>query len=170
VEFAATMCYFHKKGIVQEMIHKLKYKGQEQIGTAIGHWYAEDLKKIQAIKDVYAIIPVPLHNKRLRERGYNQVTAFATALSESLDIPLEKSLLIRNVYSKSQTKKNRLGRSKNSQSVFGIVADPSHENKHFLLIDDVLTTGATLESCGKALLEIKGIRISIVCIAMTKNG
>jgi ComF family protein len=168
VEFVATLFYFHKKGIVQEMIHKLKYKGQQQIGTVIGHWYAEDLKKIAILRQVDAIIPVPLHKKRLRQRGYNQVTAFGKALSESLEIPFDDSLLVRNVYSKSQTKKNRSGRSKNSQSVFGIAGDVSHENKHYLLIDDVLTTGATLEACGNALLELKGIKLSIICIAMTK--
>lgn len=168
VEFVATLCYFHKKGIVQEMIHKLKYKGHEQIGTVIGHWYAEDLKKVRAINEIDAIIPVPLHKKRMRERGYNQVSAFGKALSNSLAIPFDESLLVRNVYSKSQTRKNRSGRSKNSQSVFGVMASQSHENKHYLLIDDVLTTGSTLESCGKALLQIQGVQISIVCIAMTK--
>lgn len=167
VEFVATMCYFHKKGIVQDMIHKLKYKGCEEIGTAIGFWYAEDLKDVAAIRSVDAIIPVPLHRKRLKERGYNQVTTFGKALSERLQIPLNETILIRNVYSKTQTKKDRFGRSANSQSVFGVDFCESDENKHYLIVDDVLTTGATLESCGKAILKIPGVKISIVCIGFS---
>ena len=167
IEFVATMCYFYKKGIVQEMIHKLKYKGHEEIGTAIGHWYAEDLKNVFAIQSADEIIPVPLHRKRLRQRGYNQVTTFATALSEGLGIPLNDKLLVRNVYSKTQTKKNRFGRSQNSQAVFGVNFSEQDQNKHFLIVDDVLTTGATLESCGRALLKIPGTKLSIACIGFS---
>jgi len=168
VEFVATLCYFPEKGIVREMIHKLKYKGQEAIGTTLGFWLAEELKSIPIIGDVDAIIPVPLHKKRLRERGYNQVSSFGKALSESLNLPFEENVLVRNIYSKSQTKKDRLGRSANSKSVFDVKNCKENRGKHFLLIDDVLTTGATLESCGRALLQIPEIKISIACIAMTK--
>lgn len=168
VEFAGTMSYFHKNGIMQEIIHKLKYKGQEEIGTLFGHWYAEELKKLPVINQIDAIIPVPLHPKRLRERGYNQVAAFGKALSESLGIPFNDQLLVRNVYSKSQTRKNRTGRSANSQAVFGIAKGQSGGNRHYLIIDDVLTTGATLESCGKALMEMDNTKLSVVCIAMTQ--
>jgi ComF family protein len=167
VEFAAALCYFHKKGLVQEIIHKLKYKSQESIGTAMGHWFAEYLKTVTVFEEIDAIIPVPLHKRRLRERGYNQVTAFGKALSESLAIPFDENVLVRNVYSKSQTRKNRAGRSSNSQSVFDIKTG-AQAPKHFLLIDDVLTTGATLEACGRALLQIENAKLSIVCIAMTK--
>ncbi|RZJ30560.1 MAG: ComF family protein [Flavobacterium sp.] len=168
-EFVATMCYFHKKGIVQEMIHKLKYKGHEEIGSAIGYWYGEDLKSVDIIRSVDEIIPVPLHKKRLKERGYNQVTSFANALSDSLGIPLNDKLLVRNVYSKTQTRKDRLGRSANSQSVFDVNFSEADHNKHFLIVDDVLTTGATLESCGRAIRKIPGAKISIVCIAMSHS-
>jgi len=167
VEFVATMCYFHKKGIVQEMIHKLKYTGSEEIGSAIGHWYGEDLKTLDIFRCIDEIIPVPLHRKRLRKRGYNQVTTFGKALSESLDIPLNETLLVRNIYSKTQTKKDRLGRAANSQSVFDVSFSEENHNKHYLIIDDVLTTGATLESCGRAIQKIPGAKISIVCMAFS---
>lgn len=167
VEFVAAMCYFHKKGIVQEMIHKLKYKGHEEIGAAIGQWYAEDLKSVVSIHSVNEIIPVPLHRKRLKQRGYNQVTSFGKALSQSLHIPMNENLLVRKIYSKTQTKKDRTGRAQNSQSVFDVSFSPHAENKHYLIIDDVLTTGATLESCGRAILKIPGARISIVCIGFS---
>ena len=168
IEFAAALFYFHKKGIVQEMIHKLKYKGHQEVGTAIGYWYAEELKRIAELNSVDYIIPVPLHKKRLKERGYNQVEAFGKSLSESMAIPYNDSVLIRNVYSKTQTKKNLLGRSEVVGSIFSAVQDDSLHNKHFMLIDDVITTGSTLEACGRELLKIPGAKLSIVCMAMTQ--
>ncbi len=168
IEFAAALFYFHKKGIVQEMIHKLKYKGHQEVGTAIGYWYAEELKRIAELNSVDYIIPVPLHKKRLKERGYNQVEAFGKSLSESMSIPYNDSVLIRNVYSKTQTKKNLLGRSEVVGSIFSAVYDDSLQDKHFMLIDDVITTGSTLEACGRELLKIPGAKLSIVCMAMTQ--
>ncbi len=168
LEFAAAMFYFHKKGIVQEMIHKLKYKGHQEIGQLIGDWYAEELKSITEIKSVDYIIPVPLHKKRLKERGYNQITTFGKTLSTNLNIPFNDSILVRNVYSKTQTKKTFLGRSEVIESVFGVSFDESHHNKHFLLIDDVITTGSTLEACCRELIKIPGAKVSIVCMAMTQ--
>ncbi len=168
IEFAAALFYFHKKGIVQEMIHKLKYKGHQEVGTAIGYWYAEELKTIAVLDSVDYIVPVPLHKKRLKERGYNQVETFGRALSESMGIPYNDSVLIRNVYSKTQTKKNLLGRSEVVGSIFSAEYNEALHNKHFMLIDDVITTGSTLEACGRELLKIPGAKLSIVCMAMTQ--
>lgn len=169
VEFAATFMYFHKKGMVQEMIHKLKYKGQEEIGATIGNWYAEELKSNAIVTSADVIIPVPLHKKRLRTRGYNQVTAFGRALSENLAIPYNDQLLKRNVYSKTQTQKTILGRTEIKETIFDVSFTEKDHNKHFLLIDDVLTTGSTLEACSGALMKIPGARISIVCMAMSHS-
>ncbi|HOD10074.1 MAG TPA: ComF family protein [Flavobacterium sp.] len=169
LEFAASFFYFHKKGIVQEMIHKLKYKGQEEIGEAIGYWYAEDLKKNAIIQSADYIIPVPLHEKRRKQRGYNQVDKFGKALSEILGIPFEETILRRNVYSKTQTKKNLLDRTEVKDATFEAVFDENHHGKHFILIDDVITTGSTLETCSRALLKIPDVKISIVCMAMSHN-
>jgi len=167
VESVTAFAYFHKKGIVQEMIHKLKYRGQEDIGAALGHWFAEDLKAICASAD--AIIPVPLHPKKLRQRGYNQVTSFGEALSGSLGIPMDEHLLKRNFFSKTQTKKNLFARSEIRQDLFEADFSDEHQNKHFLLIDDVLTTGSTLEACSRALLKIPGTKISIACLAFSHS-
>jgi ComF family protein len=169
IEHASTLLYFHKKGIVQEIIHGLKYHGHEEIGTVFGDWISEDLKTLAVTNTFDAIIPVPLHKKRLRERGYNQVTTFGLALSNSLEIPYNESLLQRNVYSKTQVKKDLLGRTAEIDSLFDVTFTETDHNKHYLLIDDVLTTGATLEACGRALLKIPGAKISIVCMAMSHS-
>jgi len=169
VEQVSALVYFHKKGIVQELIHSLKYRGQEAIGTVLGEWYGEELKSSQLLQTVDAIIPVPLHPKKLRERGYNQVTEFGNALAKKLEIPVNNSILYRQVYSKTQSQKNRLGRTEGVDTIFDISFDEKDHNKHFLLIDDVITTGATLEVCAKALLKIPGTKISIVCMAMADS-
>jgi ComF family protein len=165
----SALFYFHKKGIVQELIHNLKYKGHEEIGTILGEWYAEDLKNINLLQSVDEIIPVPLHRRKLKERGYNQVTAFGKALSSSLNLGYNDSLLIRNVYSKTQSKKNLLGRTEGIETIFDVSFTEKDHHKHFLLIDDVITTGATLEACSRALLKIPGAKISVICMAMAQS-
>jgi len=167
VEFVSAMLYYHKKGIVQSLIHSLKYKGKQEIGTILGEWYAEDLSGIEILKTVDFIIPVPLHKKRLRERGYNQVDTFGMALSRKLDIPFNDKILLKKAYSKTQSKKSFLERTSMKDGDFGVHFSDSHHNMHFLLIDDVLTTGTTLENCGRALLKIPNAKISIVTMAMS---
>ena len=166
---ASALFYFHKKGIVQQLIHNLKYKGHEEIGSIIGEWYAEDLSKMDFIQTVDEIIPVPLHPRKLKERGYNQVTTFGRALSSSLNLPYNDTILVRNKYSKTQSKKNLLGRTEGIESVFDVTFTEKDHDKHFLLIDDVITTGSTLEACSRALLKIPGAKISIVCMAMAQS-
>ena len=169
VEYASALLYFHKRGIVQELIHNLKYKGQEEIGTVLGEWYAEDLKNFEIIRSVDEIIPVPLHKRKLRERGYNQVTNFGLSLSKNLNISYNPNLLVRNIYSKTQSKKNLLNRSDGIDTIFDLAFTEKDHDKHFLLIDDVITTGSTLEACSHALLKIPGAKISIVCMAMAHS-
>ncbi|MDI1256875.1 MAG: ComF family protein [Flavobacterium sp.] len=167
VAFVSAMLFYHKKGIVQSLIHSLKYKGKQEIGTILGAWYAEDLAEIEIFKSIDFIIPVPLHKKRLKERGYNQVDAFGMALSRKLDIPFNDKILMKSVYSKTQSKKNFQERTSMKERDFDVVFDQSDQGKHFLLIDDVLTTGTTLENCTRALLKIPNAKISIVAIAMS---
>ena len=166
VEFAGAKLFFHKKGIVQKLIYNLKYFGHQEIGTEIGNWFAEDLKNLEIMKSIDAIIPVPLHKKRMKTRGYNQVTTFGMALSENLKIDYNPDILFRQVYKESQSKKVFLERNDGNINVFDVAYSDKNHNKHFLLIDDVFTTGATLELCAKALLKIPGTRISIVCMTM----
>ena len=166
---ASALFYFHKKGIVQQLIHNLKYKGHEEIGAILGEWYAEDLKTIALLHTADEIIPVPLHRRKLKERGYNQVTTFGKSLSTRLKIDYNDSLLKRNVYSKTQSKKTLLGRTEGIETIFSVTFTEKDHNKHFLLIDDVITTGATLEACSRALLQIPGAKISVVCMAMAHS-
>jgi len=169
IEHASALLYFNKKGIVQELIHNLKYKGHEEIGTVLGNWYAEDLKELALETPFDVVIPVPLHPKKFRERGYNQVTTFGKALSKGLKIGYNDAVLYRKKYSKTQSKKNLVGRSENIENIFDVIFTEENKNKHFLIVDDVLTTGATLEACSKALLKIPGAKISIVCMAMANS-
>lgn len=168
VEFAASLCYFNKKGIVQKIIHNLKYRGHQEIGTILGDWYAHELKSNPIFSTIDTIIPVPIHQKRLKKRGYNQTATFAGALSQNLKIPVNNMLLERSVFSDTQAQKNIFGRSNLTNSaIFSAHFTEENHNKHYLLVDDVITTGATLEACSIALLKIPGARISVLCIAYT---
>lgn len=165
VEQAMSMLIFEKGGIVQEIIHKLKYKGNQEIGSFLGEWYAEIIT--DKLKNIDCIIPVPLHKRRLRKRGYNQVDTFCEALSKGLDIPINKEILIRKSNSRSQARQSFLGRTSVNKEIFDVNFSEIDTYKHFLLIDDVLTTGTTLEQCAKALLKIPNTKISIVVMALT---
>ncbi|WP_366185414.1 ComF family protein [Flavobacterium ovatum] len=169
IEHASALFYFHKKGIVQELIHNLKYRGHQEIGTLIGEWYIEDLKKIKSLQTAYAVIPVPLHPKKYKTRGYNQVSKFAQTLSIGLNIYYEDQILIRTKHTKTQSKKNLLGRTENIESLFDVKFSEKDRRKHFILIDDIITTGATLEACCRALQKIPEVRISIICMAMAQS-
>ncbi|MFH6956319.1 ComF family protein [Flavobacterium aquidurense] len=169
IEHASALLYFNKKGIVQELIHNLKYRGHEEIGTVLGNWYVEDLKELVLETPFDMVIPVPLHPKKFRERGYNQVTTFGKAVAQGLNIDYDGTVLYRKKYSKTQSKKNLAGRSDNIENIFDVIAAEENQNKHFLIVDDVLTTGATLEACARALLKIPGAKISIVCMAIANS-
>ena len=169
LEHASSLVYFHKDGMVQELIHNLKYRKQQSVGRVMGGLYAPLLKQVPELATVTDIIPVPLHPRRLRERGYNQVTEFGLVLSAGMEVSYTDDILVLETYTKTQTKKGREKRAAGVGSAFGIRNAEVHVGKHFLLIDDVITTGATLEACGKLLLEIPGARLSIVTIAYAQS-
>jgi ComF family protein len=118
---------------------------------------------------VQAIVPVPLHPKKERLRGYNQSAVFAQGISETMEVPVLTQALVRKMYTETQTKKKRMERFSNVDSVFAVQQPRAIEGKHVLLVDDVLTTGATLEACGQALLAIPGTRLSVATIAIALN-
>ncbi|MFC4741115.1 ComF family protein [Flavobacterium ponti] len=169
VEFTAAMVYFHSKGMAQELIHNLKYRKQQEIGTILGTLYGNELKESGKLAKIDFIIPTPIHKKRLQERGYNQVTTFCEALSKELQIPVDNEVLFRIKHSKTQTKKSKEKRAEMKSNDFEIRYKDHHEGKHYLLVDDVITSGATIEACAKTLLEIPNSKISLLSIAYTQS-
>ena len=168
IEKGASFLYYHPVGKVKKLIHQLKYKNNESVGEFLGDWFGLKLLETAKFNDIDYIIPVPLHEKKLRQRGYNQLTKFGESLSTILNIEYLEDVLIRSSASKTQTFKNRVERFKNLMTNFSIVDTELIKNKHVLLIDDVVTTGATLEACCKQLLKAENIKISIVTIALTE--
>lgn len=169
IEFGVAMMYFNKKGVAQNLIHNLKYRNQQKIGTLLGNIYAQELKNHKISETVDYIIPVPLHKKRYHERGYYQVTTFCNAIGENLNISVLDNVLIKREYLKSQTSKNKENRLENNRNAFGIQNFQNLNNKHFLLIDDVFTTGATIEACARELLKIENAKVSILTIAFSQS-
>jgi len=165
LEKVMSMLLFEKQGIVQQIIHKLKYKGHQEVGTLLGNWYGEIITN--EFDEIDEIIPVPLHKKRFKERGYNQISTFCNALSDCLRTPVNDTILVRKSYSKTQTKKAFFLRTDVKKEIFDVNFSEKDSGKHFLLVDDVLTSGTTLEQCSKALLKIPNTKISIVTMALT---
>jgi len=164
---ATSLLYYHKEGNVQRLIHQLKYRNQQQIGCFLGVWLGEEMLLSKRFEHIDYIIPVPLHPKKLKRRGYNQVTTFGRSLEEKLNVPLMEDVLIRSSGSKTQTLKNRFDRSSNVEEKFELVDKEVLENKHVLLIDDVVTTGATLEACCIQLMQASNVKISIASMTFT---
>jgi ComF family protein len=162
---AMALLYFKKGTKVQNLIHHLKYKGQTGAGLMLGRMIGEKLLSNRLYQKADLIIPVPLHQKKESSRGYNQSKCIADGVAEVLQLPVITGLLTRQVNTATQTKKNRYHRFENMQSVFEIHRPCVLENQHVLLIDDVITTGATLEACGKILLDSGLRKLSVAAAA-----
>lgn len=165
---AAALFFFEKDGLVQNLIHQLKYKGQKKVGHELGLIYAHKLIDSNTFPTPDIIVPVPLHQKKLLERGYNQSLWFGKGLSEGLNIPINDTVLFRHTKSDSQTKKGRYKRWENVKGIFAVQNLQLLEGKHLLLVDDTITTGSTLEACIKALKTIPDIQVSVLTIAYAK--
>lgn len=167
LETAAAFLYFNKGNKVQRMIHQLKYKGKKEIGLFLGNRYGQDLKYAPRFNAADAIIPVPLHRNKYMQRGYNQSEQFALGLSVSMNIPVHRHLLERTRANETQTRKSRFSRFQNVNDIFSVKNPYDWSGKHLILVDDVVTTGATLEACIMALESIPDVKISVACIATT---
>lgn len=169
IDAAYAMLYLTSQGITERILYQLKYRKQPQIGRYLGACYAKVLLNSLDLKQADALIPVPLHPQKQRERGYNQSTVFAEGLAQYLHIPVEKRYLYRKRYTPSQTALSRQERSENVRDVFVCRRIGDNAKRHFLLVDDVLTTGATLLSAAEALRKVfPNCRITVVCLAMAK--
>lgn len=165
VEAAYALYYFTKGGKVQNLMHHFKYKGMKQIGDLLGNMAGAQLIENPIFYTADVIIPVPLHKSRLKERGYNQSTLFANGLAQKLNAVIDDNNLQRTVATATQTHKSRFARFENMQEVFAVKNPEKLAGKHVLLVDDIITTGSTLEACGIELLKIPGITLSIATIA-----
>jgi ComF family protein len=169
IESATAFYYFNKGNKVQRLVHLLKYKGRKDIGIFIGEKQGHLLKKSPFFNTVEIILPVPLHKKKLMQRGYNQSEQFAIGIGKIMQVPVNPYILCRSRFTETQTRKSRFKRWQNVSDMFTLKNHILLEGKHILLVDDVITTGATLESCITVLSSIPGIRISIAAIAMTMH-
>jgi ComF family protein len=168
-ENAGAYLYFNKGNKVQKLIHQLKYKGRRDVGVFLGRQYGLYLKERSGFRTVDCIIPVPLHIKKMKSRGYNQSEAIADGLGQILDLPVDTTSFKRSISTETQTRKSRFRRWENVADIFTVSSPETLTYKHILLVDDVITTGATIESCVNSLLTVPGIRISVVAIAIARG-
>lgn len=162
---ASSYYLFEKSGRVQRLVHAIKYEGQKELAGFLGELYARELLEKGLLGDVDLIIPVPLHRRRLKARGFNQSACFAEGLSALHHIPVETGCLERAVDTATQTKKKKYQRWENMKDVFELKDASALVNKHVLLVDDVITTGSTIESAWEALRQVEGLRISVASLA-----
>lgn len=162
---AASFFLFRKGSNYQKLIHFIKYEGLKELGHEVGLRYGYKLSESSEFQSVDVVVPVPLHKKKLRKRGYNQSEWIARGLSESMDKPVSSDNLFRKTHTSTQTQKNRIERWENVKDVFGVRQPGEFSGKHILLIDDVVTTGATLEACAAQLLTIENVKVSIATLA-----
>ncbi len=166
VHAATSLFYYEKIGAVQSMIHHLKYKRQEHVGVMLGLWLGQELVKDPLFNAVDVVIPVPIHKKRLRSRGYNQVTKFGKEIAGCLGVRFRESVLIktRNTIKQAQLNQTERSNEQNSPYVLNEILAPG---THVLLVDDVITTGTTLAMCMRELQKIPDVRISIATMAIS---
>lgn len=168
IRYGMALFTFSKQGRVQHLLHALKYKNYPEVGVLLGKLYGEKLVEAGLKTEFDCIVPVPLHPARERKRGYNQSTKLAEGISEKLQIPVYDKILVRRIMTDTQTKKTKLNRWFNVREVFALKSNDLLTNKRVLLVDDVVTTGATLEACVQEVLAAPCLDVSILCLAEVK--
>ena len=170
IEHITSLMHFVKGSTYRKLIHKLKYQKRPDIGVFLGKELGSELHVSGLFDDVDSIVPVPLHPDRYKTRGYNQAEKIGEGLSETLKVPMDATNFYRAVATTTQTKKGRFDRWENVAEVFQVSDESKFKNKHILLIDDVITTGATIEACAQRLLKIEGVKISIASLGFASAG
>ncbi len=163
---ASCLLFYQKDGLTQNLIHALKYQGNTEVAKLLGKLMAQHLQDSNWPLQNVVLVPVPLTAKRLQQRGYNQSLLLAEAIGQELEIPVSDEIIFRTRDTETQTKKSRLERLKNMDGAFEIKNQQNFENKLVIIIDDVVTSGATLEACILAFKDVKNINISVLCAAM----
>ena len=170
IERAASFMYYRKGSPYNALMHKLKYKDAPEVGTRLAEMAAKELMDSGFFDGITRIVPLPLSKKKLRKRGYNQSEYIAMGLSNITGISVDNSLVKRDIANETQTHKNRDERWENVKEIFSVNGNFSLEDEHVLLVDDILTTGATICSCAATLQKECGCKISIFTLAYTYNG
>ena len=165
IEKATSWFYFRKGSRYQSLMHFLKYKGLKELGEVLGESFASEVNKSNYFKEIDVIVPVPLHKKKKKKRGYNQSEWIAKGMAKILNVPVSSENLVRMKYTNTQTRKSRFERWENVEDIFQVLEPGSLEGQHILLVDDVVTTGSTLEACAFSLLKHKNIKVSIATLA-----
>jgi len=166
LEQATALLHFSKKGMVQQLLHNLKYRGHQDISGFLGTWLGAELKTIETYNQIDVVVPVPLYKTKLRQRGYNQVEQFGKAIANALNADYMDSVLIKTKATKTKVFKGRLSRWNDDGAVFAINDNLLLRGKHILLVDDIITTGATAEACAMELLKIDNIKLSLATMAI----
>lgn len=167
IEYATAFFYFNKGSKYRKLIHALKYKGMKELGVLLGKQFAFDLCQSPLFADIDVVCPVPLHPKKEKKRGYNQSEFIAKGISEQMGKDLSLNNLIRVVYSETQTRKGRYERWENVEGIFDLTNAAKFNGRHILLVDDVLTTGSTLEACASAILKsAEDVTVSIATLGI----
>ena len=169
IERATAFFYYEPHASTANLIYELKYKNHPEIGSIIGRMVAKEIQPSGFFDGIDGIIPVPLAKKRQRQRGYNQSEEIARGVSEITGLPVYKKVVRRNSFKGSQTNKGRWDRQENVEHVFELIDAAAVSNQHLLLIDDVVTTGATCIACAKALCQAGNVRISILSLGFAKS-
>jgi ComF family protein len=165
VESAAAFSFYNKGSRIRNLIHNLKYKGIEEIGFELGKIYGSALLQSGFTENIDMIIPVPLHPAKKRVRGFNQSEVISSGLADTTGLPVNTTSFERVVASSTQTKRSRYDRWINVEGIFRVTDTESLKGRHVILVDDVITTGSTMESCINELLKIEGVKVSVVAIA-----
>jgi ComF family protein len=166
IEKAAAFSYYTRGSRIRNIIHKLKYDGMKEAGTFMGRVYAAGLKESGFFDDIDLIIPVPLHPSKKRRRGFNQCDCICSGISMVSGIPVDTTSLIRASGSDTQTRKSRYERWLNVEGIFKLKGREEIAGKHILLVDDVITTGSTIEACAVELLKAENVRVSVIALAV----
>ena len=168
IPLAAAMSefYFSKDSIIQNLIHEFKYRGDKQVGLYLGNTIGKSLLNSNRFSDIDVLIPLPLFSQKEFKRGFNQSSILCAGIKEIINIPVITKNVIRTVHTETQTKKGRIERWENVEKTFSVSEPAMLRGKHILLVDDVITTGATIEACGTEILKIEGVKLSVASLAM----